>query len=144
MTRGTKPPAGHSTATLVLGVILLLAQGCAGRIRPALPPQTPPTPASPAVVSPMTFMATAYCKGTATSVGTPVAEGIVAADPKLLPIGTVIRVTGLSKSYRGDYTVMDTGPRIRGRRLDVYIADCAQAVRFGRRSVGVTVLRQRN
>jgi rare lipoprotein A len=96
----------------------------------------------------MTFMATAYCTGTATgtatSAGTPVAEGIVAADPTLLPIGTVIRVTGLSKSYRGDYTVMDTGSRIRGRRLDVYIADCAQAVRFGRRSVGVTVLQSRN
>jgi 3D (Asp-Asp-Asp) domain-containing protein len=86
-------------------------------------------------------MATAYCKGTATAVGTKVAEGVIAADPRLLPFGTVIRVTGQSKAYRGNYTVMDTGPRIRGRRLDVYIADCAQAVRFGRRSVGVTVLR---
>jgi 3D (Asp-Asp-Asp) domain-containing protein len=128
----------------VLGVLVLFAQGCAGRIHPAPAPQIPPTAASPAVARPMTFMATAYCTGTATAVGTPVAEGIVAADPTLLPIGTVIRVTGLSKPYRVDYTVMDTGPRIRGRRLDVYIADCAQAVRFGRRSVGVTVLRQRD
>jgi 3D (Asp-Asp-Asp) domain-containing protein len=90
----------------------------------------------------MTFTATAYCKGTTTAVGTAVAEGIVAADPTLLPIGTVIQVTGMSRPYDGVFTVMDTGPKILGRRVDVYIADCAEAVRFGRRSVSVTVLRE--
>jgi 3D (Asp-Asp-Asp) domain-containing protein len=85
-------------------------------------------------------MATAYCSGTITAAGTTVAEGIVAADPTLLPLGTVIRIAGLAKPYDGIYTVMDTGPKIQGRRVDLYIADCSKATRFGRRSVQVTVL----
>jgi rare lipoprotein A len=89
----------------------------------------------------MTFMATAYCKGTTTAAGTAVAEGIVAADPAVLPIGTLIRVTGLSRQYGDLFTVMDTGPKIRGRRVDVYVGNCAEATRFGRRSVRVAVLR---
>jgi hypothetical protein len=32
-------------------------------------------------------------------------------------------------------TVMDTGLKIRGRRIDLYLSDCRQAVRFGRQSV---------
>jgi len=125
---------------VVLGVLLLVAQGCAGRIHPAPSPQNQPPSASPSAVTPRTFTATAYCRGTTTAIGSTVAEGIVAADPTLLPIGTVIRVTGLSKPYGGIYTVMDTGPTIQGRRVDVYIADCAEAAKFGRRSVGVTIL----
>jgi 3D (Asp-Asp-Asp) domain-containing protein len=89
----------------------------------------------------VTFLATAYCTGTVTAAGTRVAEGVVAADPLLLPFGTVIRVAGAAKPYDGVYTVMDAGPKIRGRRLDLYIAHCADATRFGRQSVQVTVLR---
>jgi len=91
----------------------------------------------------MAFMATAYCGGTRTADGTTVAEGIVAADPTLLPIGTVIQMTGVPKPYDGIYTVRDTGSKIQGRRVDLYIANCVEAVRFGRRSVRVTVVRQR-
>jgi rare lipoprotein A len=89
----------------------------------------------------MMFLATAYCRGTTTAVGTTVVEGIVAADPALLPIGTVIRVTGSAKPHDGVYTVMDTGAKIQGRHVDLYIADCGEAGRFGRQSVSVTVLR---
>jgi 3D (Asp-Asp-Asp) domain-containing protein len=87
------------------------------------------------------FVATAYCVGTVTATGTLVANGTVAADPTVLPLGTKIRVTGVPRPYEGIYTVRDTGPNIRGHRVDVYVASCAQARRFGRRSVQVSVLR---
>jgi 3D (Asp-Asp-Asp) domain-containing protein len=56
-------------------------------------------------------------------------------------MGTRIRLTGVDDRYSGVYTVRDTGPNIRGRRLDVYIPDCREAVRFGRRSLRVSVVR---
>jgi 3D (Asp-Asp-Asp) domain-containing protein len=67
-------------------------------------------------------------------------EGIVAADPAILPMGSKIRLTGLNGRYDGDYVVQDTGTAIRGRRIDLYIRDCREAVRFGRRTAAVSIL----
>jgi hypothetical protein len=36
---------------------------------------------------------------------------------------------------------MDTGPKVQGRILDLYMWSCHEALRFGRREVAVTVLR---
>ena len=41
------------------------------------------------------FSATAYCKGEFTASGVRVRAGMVAADPQLLPVGSVIRVEGV-------------------------------------------------
>jgi 3D (Asp-Asp-Asp) domain-containing protein len=57
-------------------------------------------------------------------------------------VGSTIRVDGQGGAYDGIYTVTDTGPAIRGRELDLYIADCAEAKRFGRRTMRVEVLRR--
>ena len=46
-------------------------------------------------------------------------------------------------SYDGTYRVLDTGARIRRRRVDLYVPDCGAARRFGRRSVEVSVIRKR-
>lgn len=120
---------------MVLGVLMPLLAGCAHRMQPA-PPQ-----AAPAAASPLPFVATAYCTNGITASGVPVSRGIVAADPALLPLGTVIRVTGAAP-YDGTYRVLDTGALIRRRRIDVYIPDCAAAREFGRRSVHVLVIRR--
>lgn len=119
--------------TAVAISVLVVAQGCA-RNRPRQPPRIQLTP-------PMSFTVTAYCAGTTTAAGTRVAEGVVAADPRVLPLGTVIRLAGLDGRYNGTYTVMDTGPKVRGRHLDLYLRDCAEAVRFGRRSGRVSIAR---
>jgi 3D (Asp-Asp-Asp) domain-containing protein len=91
--------------------------------------------------APLQFSATAYCKGTTTASGVRVRTGIVAADPTLLPVGSVVNVDAGDARYNGVYTVMDTGPAVRGRTLDLYIWSCHEALRFGRRRVRVTVLR---
>jgi 3D (Asp-Asp-Asp) domain-containing protein len=87
------------------------------------------------------FQATAYCKGTKTASGVNVREGIAAADPALLPVGSVISVNTGDPRYTGVYTVMDTGPAVQGRILDLYIWSCHEALAFGRKQVQVTVLR---
>jgi 3D (Asp-Asp-Asp) domain-containing protein len=87
------------------------------------------------------FTATAYCKGTTTASGVNVQTGIAAADPDLLPVGSVIQVDRLSEKYNGIYTVMDTGPKVQGRHIDIYMWSCNEALALGRRGMDITVLR---
>ena len=58
-------------------------------------------------------VATAYCKGDVTASGVAPQTGIAAADPDLLPEGSVIQLDGVPEKQRGIWTVMDTGPRSR-------------------------------
>lgn len=97
---------------------------------------TLPTPGSR-----LTFDATAYCKGITTAAGVAVQSGIAAADPELLPVGSVVQIDSLESRYNGIYTILDTGPAIRGRQVDIYMWSCNEAVQFGRRSIRLTVLR---
>jgi len=62
------------------------------------------------------FSATAYCKGFVTSSGVAVQSGILAADPSLLPVGSVVSVDISNDRYDGVYTVLDTGRRCRAAR----------------------------
>jgi 3D (Asp-Asp-Asp) domain-containing protein len=89
----------------------------------------------------LAFTATAYCKGETTASGVVVRTGIAAADPALLPVGTVVRVDMPNPRYSGIWTIMDTGPAVQGRVIDLYLWSCKEALAFGRRSVRLTVLR---
>ena len=87
------------------------------------------------------FQATAYCKGETTASGVGVRTGIAAADPAILPVGSVVRVETPNPRYSGVWTVMDTGPAVRGRTVDLYLWSCKEALQFGRRPIRLTVLR---
>jgi 3D (Asp-Asp-Asp) domain-containing protein len=89
----------------------------------------------------LAFSASAYCKGLVTASGVAVQSGVVAADPEILPVGSVIELSSLPPKYNGIYTVMDTGPAVQGRLLDIYMWSCNEALQFGRRPVHMTVLR---
>jgi len=95
----------------------------------------------PAPGARLRFEATAYCKGTTTASGVNVRTGIAAADPELLPVGSVIQIDRLGERYNGIYTIMDTGPRVQGRHIDIYMWSCHEALDLGRRWIQVTVLR---
>lgn len=110
----------------------------------------PAEPASPAGQAPLagsiapqtimkTFLATAYCLKGQTASGVVVHRGIIAADPRVLPLGSVLRLH--AGKYSGIYTVMDTGGGIRGSRLDIYLPTRSEAIAFGSRDVKVEVLR---
>jgi 3D (Asp-Asp-Asp) domain-containing protein len=87
------------------------------------------------------FSATAYCKGLVTASGVAVQSGVAAADPELLPVGSVVEIDSLPQKYNGIYTVMDTGPAVQGRHVDLYMWSCNEALQFGRRPIHMTVLR---
>lgn len=87
------------------------------------------------------FKATAYCKGHTTASGVAVRSGVAAADPEILPVGSVIQADFESDRYDGVYTIMDTGPEVQGHELDVYMWSCFDALRFGRQDVHLVVLR---
>ena len=87
------------------------------------------------------FQATAYCKGETTAAGVAVRHGVAAADPTLLPLGSVVRIDTPDTRYSGIWTVLDTGPEVKGRELDLYMWSCIDALAFGRQSVQVTILR---
>lgn len=84
------------------------------------------------------FHATAYCLKGRTASGIEVRPGVIAADPRVLPLGTVVHLR--AGRYTGTYTVMDTGGRIRGRIVDVYVSTYKEAMEFGRRQVKIKVL----
>ena len=86
----------------------------------------------------------AYCLQGKTESGLKVRTGVAAADPDVFPIGSVIRLRGNGTRpapREGVYTILDTGGKIQGRRIDVYIPSCSQAMRFGRRTMVAEVLR---
>ena len=97
--------------------------------------------AAPGPRARMVFEATAYCKGQTTASGVAVRAGIAAADPKVLPIGSVIDVRGVPAAFEGIYTVLDTGFAVQGRIVDLYVWSCYEALAFGRRQAQLTVLR---
>lgn len=84
------------------------------------------------------FKATAYCLKGRTASGGGVRRGIVAADPRVLPLGTRIYIE--AGAYSGTYTVTDTGGAIRGNILDIWVPNCGEAVRFGRKAITVSLV----
>jgi 3D (Asp-Asp-Asp) domain-containing protein len=86
------------------------------------------------------FIATAYAvEGTGAS-GKWSHPGAVAADRKVLPLNSRIRVYGAGK-YSGDYTVEDTGGKVDGHHIDLYMPSLTEAKKFGRQRVKVVVLK---
>ena len=84
------------------------------------------------------FTATAYCLKGRTALGHGVRRGIIAADPRVLRLGS--RVNLGAGAYSGQYLVSDTGGAVRGRRIDIWVPSCSEAVRFGRKSIKVSVV----
>ncbi len=84
------------------------------------------------------YIATAYSLRGRTASGRMVSHGIIAADPRVLPLGSRVRLE--AGSWSGEYLVADTGGSIRGRKIDIWTPSTREAMRFGRRTVKLTVL----
>ncbi|HET6850801.1 MAG TPA: 3D domain-containing protein [Pyrinomonadaceae bacterium] len=90
------------------------------------------------VVPPTAYVATAYSLRGRTASGRMVSKGLIAADPRHLPLGSRVRID--AGAYSGEYLVADTGGMVRGRRIDIWTPTAREAMRFGRRTVKLTVL----
>jgi 3D (Asp-Asp-Asp) domain-containing protein len=91
-----------------------------------------------ALVPAASYVATAYSLRGRTASGRMVSRGLIAADPSILPLGSRVRLD--HPGYSGEYLVADTGVAIRGRRIDIWTPSTGEAMRFGRRTVKLTVL----
>lgn len=115
---------------------------------PSSPTSVPKAPVEPVsavnngrsepVVAAQTYTATAYSLRGRTASGRLVSRGLIAADPRVLPLGTRVRVEAGALS--GEYLVADTGGAVKGRRIDIWIPTAREAMKFGRRAVKLTVL----
>lgn len=81
----------------------------------------------------ITVVATSYCLGGRTATGMPVGRGVIAVDPRVIPLGSRVHVSGY-----GDAIAADTGGAIVGNRIDVWLP-CGEAYAWGNRTVTVTV-----
>lgn len=92
----------------------------------------------------MTVSSTAYtancegCSGT-TANGTNLKEipyaKVVAVDPDVIPMGSVVYVPGY-----GYAVAADTGGGIQGNEIDVYMKNYSDAVNWGRKNVNITII----
>ncbi len=93
----------------------------------------------------LTVTATAYtaASGKKTASGKVAQYGVIAVDPKVIPLGTKLYVesTDDGKSWKYGYCVAgDTGGAIKGNKIDLYYNSESQCLQFGRRSAIVYVL----
>lgn len=88
----------------------------------------------------MTMVATAYtphdagCSGW-TATGMRAVRGVIAVDPRVIPLGTRVYVDGY-----GPAIAADTGGAIRRNIIDVCFPTRAEAFRWGRRTVKVVIM----
>ncbi len=85
------------------------------------------------------FQATAYALRGRTRSGAYVRRGVIAADPRVIPLGSVVQIK--TPGYTGVYTVHDTGKKVKGNIVDIWVESNREARYFGRRSIKLHVLR---
>ena len=73
-----------------------------------------------------------------TATGTRTRPGVVAVDPRFIPLGSLMRIEG----FDGLFIAEDVGGAIRGPMLDVWLADPAAARSFGIQYRLITVTRE--
>jgi len=70
-----------------------------------------------------------------TATGAAAVRGVIAVDPKVIPLGTHVYVPGY-----GYAVAADTGGAIDGRRIDLCFGSYDEAIQWGRRSVTIIIL----
>jgi len=84
----------------------------------------------PKLNEPVEVALTAYCLNGLTRRDHYTREGIVAADPKVFPLGRYVEVY-VGREYYGRFLVDDTGRAIKGNILDIWTPTCREARLFG-------------
>jgi peptidoglycan DL-endopeptidase CwlO len=97
-------------------------------LTPAVPPPPPPEGKK------LTVSSTGYCLRGTTATGIPVAWGVIAVDPAVIPLGTRMFVPGY-----GEGVAADTGSAVRGAMIDLWFPSCPQALDWGWRTVTITL-----
>lgn len=109
---------------------------------PASEPAQAPQESNNEAGSWMSFQATGYSTQqpglsthTAMGIDLRVNPRVIAVDPSLIPLGSLVEVQGM-----GVYVAGDTGGAINGRIIDIHFTTVSQALSWGRRTVNIRVI----
>ena len=108
-----------------------------------------PTPSTPAPSTPaastgktMVVSATGYSTAqpglsthTATGINLLQNPMVIAVDPRVIPLGTMIEVPGYGVAIAGD-----TGGAIKGNRIDIHFRTVGEALSWGRKTITIKIL----
>ncbi|MEO5567322.1 MAG: 3D domain-containing protein [Gemmatimonadaceae bacterium] len=84
----------------------------------------------PRYAEPVPVFFTAYCLRGTTRRGRYVRPGIIAADPRFFPLSRFVELY-IGKQYYGRFLIDDTGRKIKGSHIDVWLPTCREAKIFG-------------
>ena len=70
-----------------------------------------------------------------TATGKEIKQGMVAVDPKVIPLGTRIEIKDM-----GIYVAEDTGGKIKGNRIDIYFNSKEEAKNFGMKGIWIKIM----
>lgn len=62
---------------------------------------------------------------------------IVAVDPNVIPLWSIIDIEGYGRAI-----ALDTGGAIKGNKIDILTSDVQDAMNFGRQSINITIVRE--
>ena len=88
------------------------------------------TNGSPPYGEPVPVLMTSYCLRGTTRRGRYVRPGIIAADPKYFPLSRYVELY-IGREYYGRFLIDDTGRKIKGNHIDIWLPSCRDAVIFG-------------
>lgn len=75
-----------------------------------------------------------------TASGKKASDGTVAVDPKIIPLGSKLKIKGMEKTF----VALDTGGAIKGNRIDIWCASHKAALLQGRKKLTVTILPEKS
>ena len=85
--------------------------------------------------------ATAYCISGTTASGMKTRYGVVAVDPRVIPLGSRLYIEGANGTWiYGTAVAADTGGAVKGNIIDLYVESYSEAINFGRRKAKVYIL----
>ena len=67
-----------------------------------------------------------------TATGKEIRKGMIAVDPKVIPLGTLVEIKDI-----GTFIAEDTGGKIKGNRIDIYFESKEEARQFGKQGIWV-------
>ncbi|MCY7947981.1 3D domain-containing protein [Bacillus atrophaeus] len=70
-----------------------------------------------------------------TATGTQARVGIIAVDPRVIPLGSTVYIPAMGR----EFTAEDTGGMIKGNKIDIYMAHGDQARQWGRRNIEIYI-----
>jgi len=70
-----------------------------------------------------------------TAIGMRAGYGVVAVDPRVVPLRSILYIEGYGKAVAGD-----TGGAIKGRRIDLGFSSAREAYKWGRRPARVFII----